>query len=213
MKGETVTDVQDAIIPAGMHQIKLPVKQGNLIFQGRLLGDEPPGVDNDTGDRLRWAQLVAYKGFGVNEDSPETFGREYYLLYAIGHSLAVHSADGCRGFLAPVRKFSLLNEDSEDLEPCPNCHPDFSPASSPDAEYKLEVTRYSHTQYLSAAELVDALCKCRSCSHRPHDGRPCSCGCRHYVKGELSQIGQRLMDKIRDDDEDIDAALPTEVRL
>ncbi len=215
-----MTDVQEkkAIVnapglqvPAGMQQVKLPVKQGNLVFCGIFLGQ----VDNDTGDRLRWAQLKAYKGFGTNKEIPETYGREYYLLYAVGHSLVVHARDGCRGMLLPVSKFTAdLNEDLAELEACPDCDPGFSQDSPPDAEFKLEVTRYSHTQHLPAAALVDALHKCKACGHRPHDRRPsCGCGCETYVKGDLSAIGQRLLDQLKLTDPDIAAAMPGEIRL
>jgi hypothetical protein len=188
-----------------MTRMKLPVKQGHLNFLGKFYGE----VDNDTGDRLRWAQLKAFRGFGINKENPETFGREYYLLYAVGHSLAVHASDGCKGLLAPVSKFPELNEDWEDLEACPECSPDFSQDSLPDDQFKLEVTRYSHTQHPDAVALADALRKCKSCGHRPHDGRPsCGCGCKHYVKGDLSQIGQRLLETIQRFDPDIAALLP-----
>jgi hypothetical protein len=206
-----MTDVQEkAVLPAEMQKIKLPVKQGSLVFQGRFLDTE----DNDTGDRTRWAQLKAYKGFGTNEDSPDTYGREYYLLYAVGHSLVVHSPDGCRGSMVQAGRFPELNEDWEDLEPCPDCECSYSPDSHPDLQFKLEVTRYSHTQYLSAEALTDALRKCRACGHRPHDLRPsCGCGCRHYVKGDLSQIGERLLGKIAGQDPEVAMALPAEIRL
>lgn len=195
-----------------MQRIALPVKQGILHFTGVYLGDD----DNDTGDRLRWAQLIAYKGTGTDEDNPETFGREYYLLYAVGHSLVVHSADdrGCRGVLAPVSRFAELNADHADLEACPDCGCGYRKDSPPDARFKLEVTRYSYTQHPSARALADSLRKCRDCGHRPHEVKACGCGCRFYIPGELSQIGQRLLDKIKDLDPAIAAALePAEICL
>jgi hypothetical protein len=212
-----MTDVQERqALPAGMQQLRLLVKQGSLHFTGVKLAEE----DNDTGDRLRWAQLILFKGFGTNAENPETYGREYYLLYAVGHSLVVHALDGCRGTAAMVSKFSdpdgsAFNEDFKDLEACPDCDPDFTLDSPPDARFKVEVTRYSHTQHPSATALADALRKCRNCGHRPHDQRPaCGCGCKHYVKGDLSQIGQRLLDKARDKDPAIAAVLPpAEIRL
>jgi len=192
-----------------MQRIVLPVKAGKLIIYAKRLADE----DNDTGDRSRWAQLVAYKGFGVNEENAETYNREYYLLYAIGHSLVVHAADGCKGRLAPVAMFGELNEDADDLEACPDCEPDFSEDTPPDVQLKIEVTRYSHTQYTSATALIDSLRKCQACSHRPHEGKTCGCKCPVYVKGELSQIGQRLLAKLRVLDEGIAEALPAEICL
>lgn len=204
--------MQERVIatPPGMTHFKLPVKQGKLLFYGNFYAEE----NNDTGDRLRWAALRAYGGFGIEPDS-ETYGKHYYLLYAVGHSLVVHDPQGCRGTLAPVSRFPDLNEDWEDLEACPECSPDFLlGASPPDAEFKLEVTRYSHTQYTSAMAFTDSLRKCRTCGHRPHDLRPeCGCGCQHYAKGDFSQIGERLLAKVRVLDEAVDSVMPAEIRL
>jgi hypothetical protein len=184
-----------------MKWIELPTARKPVAFSGRIISH----VHNDTGDRLRWADLALYKASGTDENDPKTFGREFYLLYTVGHSLAVHAADGCAlGKPSILASFAARNADAGFLEPCPECNPEWPAREG--VSYRVEETLYSSSVFLSAEALLDDLRRCASCSHRPHRTWTCACGCRKYLPGKLSQLGERLL-REAEDDPDVDRVL------
>lgn len=172
-----------------MKWVELPTARKNITLFGRIIAH----VHNDTGDRLRWADLSLYRARGEDETDPETFEKPYLLLYMVGHSLAVHAVDGCdRGVLLVPADFASKNADAPFLEPCPECNPGW-PAKA-GVTYRMEVTRYSHSKFLTATALFEDLRRCGECAHRPHRGWRCACQCKSYVPGGLSQLGRRLVE-------------------
>ena len=199
-------------VPAGMTRHELPATEEVLHFWGYLIDR----VDNDSGDRLRWAELRLYKILDSNEnhdaeltygewqlafpdedpDDYGMYGQELWLLYTIGHSLVVHELDTtCRhhGVRSTPAEFRRHNEDYEDLEPCTVCHPDMT-----DSSFELETTWYSWTRCQTPEKVLLSLRKeasCKHCTHKPHRDRGCWCKCPEYAEGPrpLSVPGERLL--------------------
>jgi hypothetical protein len=211
---------EDLVLPPGMEHIELPAEEETLEFWGMYLG----GVDTDSGNRPRWAELQLYRY--IDTVPGGTYGQEVWLLYTIGHTVVYHAtaaAGGSCGMGAEVGTdqflAGMLNaEDPEDLEPCDDCHPGDWHSAGPDARYNLELTRYRYTPCTSAAMVIQSLHreqKCRECRHRPHEGTACSCGCRECVvlPGELTSPGRRLIEAVRPLDPGIAKAAARKVRL
>lgn len=210
-------------IPKGWAYFKLPATKEKLEFWGTCIDS----VDNDSGDRLRWAELRLYKYIDSDEthnaELPGTdpfhdqYGKQAYLLYTIGHSLVVHEYEtDCdhKGIIAPVSQFPQNNEDHEDLEPCPVCRPVFTTVDDEDPEriLELETTWYSYTECPTPDHVLLALRKppsCKTCEHKKHPARDCkTCGCDTYVEGPrpLSSPGERLVKQVSAVDPGIAAA-------
>jgi hypothetical protein len=210
-RGKHVNDILH--VPLGMEKWELPIEDGNVLD---IVGRRIDGVDNDSGNRLRWAQLQLFKCLDRNPSHDSTlpekdanrgmYGREIYLLYTTGHSVVVHDSKGkCRtGTRLPASRFPKENEDFRDLEPCPECNPDLSglPLDGEEVDWEggslvfnLEVTWYSHTLCQDAGLVIDALRKCRHCSHRSHRAWTCACGCDEYMEGPLTSPGRKLVEQ------------------
>lgn len=211
-------------IPAGMTEHELRATEETLHFWGYLIDQ----VDNDSGNRVRWAQLCLYKLLDSNEDhqavlpftewlvafpdeDPDDyglFGQEMWLLYTIGHSLVVHERDtSCRhhGVRSTPAEFRRHNEDYEDLEACAACHPDMT-----GDVFELETTWYSWTRCQTPEKVLLSLRKeasCRHCTHKPHRDRGCWCRCPEYAEGSrpLSVPGERLLRQVSGLDPEIAA--------
>jgi hypothetical protein len=195
-------------IPDEMEEYELQATEAVLQFWGTELGR----VDNDSGDRPRWAELRLYNMIDTNPshdgslsreeleasgDDPDDsgmYGKELWLLYTIGHTLYVHDPEGdCNlGVVQKVRDFSHpgINEDYEDLEACPDCNPAFTSYQDmldrdPDEEFSIETTWYSYTRCQTPEKVRLALRKearCRNCLHKPHETWRCSCSCDRYAE-------------------------------
>jgi hypothetical protein len=213
---------------------ELPIEDGNTL---NILGRRIDGVDNDSGDRLRWAQLQLFKCIDRDPSHDDSlppgnpnrgmYGKEIYLLYTTGHSVVVHDPSGiCKteGVRLPASRFPEENEDFRDLEPCPKCHPDLSvlPLDGeeedwedlpPALEFNLEVSWYSHTLCRDAGLVIDALRKCRNCSHRSHRSWTCACNCDEYLEGPLTSPGRKLVEQCVPLDAGIAAAYRVKKRV
>lgn len=225
--------MSELMIPEGWTYYKLPATKEKLEFWGTFID----AVDNDSGERLRWAELRLYKYVDSNEthnaelpaDNPwrNRYATKVYLLYTIGHSLVVHeNGTLCshKGIKTPVRAFPQNNEDYRDLENCPSCTPGFpgwetASKTTPDAAFELETTWYSYTECPAAADVLLALRKppaCKHCEHKRHPDRDCKeCGCGDYAEGPrfLSSPGERLVKQVSAVDPEIAAASQARRRL
>jgi hypothetical protein len=198
----------DILIPHGMKHYELPTEEGTLDFTGRLIH----AVDNDRGDRPRWAELRLYKI--LSEDDGEI-----WLLYTIGHTMVYHreGSECNRGIAVAAADFPDRAEDPEGLEPCVRCSPpDWHGA--PDKVFDLEVTWYTYTPCATAEKVIEALRKppsCSHCQHKPHETYACWCRCEDYQEGPrpLSAPGKRLIEQVRLLDSDIAKASARRVRL
>jgi hypothetical protein len=195
---------------AGMRHFELPAGEETLDFTGRLLA----AVDNDRGDRPRWAELRLYKIL----DSTE--GKEIWLIYTIGHTLVYHCGNSpCnRGIPVPVEEFAARAEDPGNAEPCEVCKPADWQDASPGTLFELEVTWYSYTPCSSAEKVLDALRReprCKNCRHKPHETYRCWCDCRDYAEAPrpLSVPGARLVESVKAIDPDIARAAGRKVRF
>lgn len=193
-----VQDWKDYELPAGDETIE---------FTGKLLGS----VDNDGGDRPRWAELQLYKVLGSTG--------EMWLLYTIGHTLVYHAPGGCnRGIPVAAGDIPERAEDPESLEPCVICRPGNWEEADPGEVFDLEVTWYTYTPCATARKVMDALRRdprCQDCQHKHHPAYACSCGCEHYVqeRAALSMPGRRLIEAVKAADPEIARAAERRVRL
>lgn len=216
-KKETfVTEVALAI-PPGMKHYELPAGEQTLDFWGRLIY----AIDNDRGDRPRWAELRLYKILATDPDDEIMYGRQMWLLYTIGHTLVYHArgSECNKGIAVAAGDFRDRAEDWENLEPCEFCHPANWETVDDAQQFELEVTWYSYTPCRSPQEVLDALRReprCKNCNHKPHDGYRCrDCRCFDYAEGPrpLSVPGRRLIEHVRHLDEDIRRAVDKKVRF
>lgn len=202
---------EPAIVPAAADNVtELPAGDVTLILPGGEFIEE---VDNDRGDRPRWAQIQLWT-CRLDES-------KWYLIYTIGHSVIYHENESpCgKGIPVPVPEFPLLGtpgmttatEAAEDLEACERCRPgDWRDAGDGDT-FDVEYTWYRYQWCRDAAAVLDGLrreAKCRSCFHKPHRNRNCWCKCREYAEAPrvLSIPGRTLVEKARRLDRDLDAA-------
>lgn len=191
-------------IPEDMMHYQLPEAD----FWGKFLAE----ADTDNGRSPRWAQLQLFVIINTNPARKE-FGEQMWLLYTTGHSLVVHSLDGCGlGLMAKAHEFpDITAEDPEDLVACPECHPGDWTLNS-DGEYSLEVARHTSIPCQSAEKVIRSLCRdprCETCKHPAHANRNCGhCGCDAYVAEQptLSAPGRQLVEKARRLDPEIDRA-------
>jgi hypothetical protein len=137
-----------------MKHFELPIGEKTLDFSGRLLYT----VNNDRGDRPRWAELRLYKVLSEAEDDEP---RLIWLLYTIGHTLVYHTPRSrCRkGKLTAVRHFEEVAEDPDNLEPCGVCDPPDWEDAGDGTLFDLEVTWYSYTPCPTPGKVYDALCR------------------------------------------------------
>lgn len=213
-------------IPKGMKHYELPAGDQTLDFTGRLI----KSIDNDRGDRPRWAELRLYKIIDTNPDHDETcpdpewqgmYGRELWLLYTIGHTLVYHRAGAeCnKGIAVKAGDFPDRAEDPDAMEACDACQPADWESVAPDQEFELEVTWYSYTPCVTAEKVLEALRRdprCNQCNHKPHGGWRCKdCGCSDYTEGPrmMSVPGRRLIEHVRHLDADIARAVDRKVRF
>jgi hypothetical protein len=176
----------------------LPAGDDTLEFTGRLIAV----VDNDRGDRPRWAELRLYKVSGE---------RRLWLLYTIGHSLVYHQAgsDCKKGIRMAAGDFRERAEDWRDLEGCEHCSPPDWGRALPGTEFDLEVTWYTHVTCRTPDEVYCALLReprCKNCLCKPHDGQRCRrCRCAEYAEAPrvLSVPGRRLWENARRADPDL----------
>lgn len=200
----------DFTAPPPMRHHELPAGEETLEFQGRLIHS----VDNDRGDRPRWAELRLYKIW----DSAE--GKEIWLIYTIGHTLVYHEADGpCnRGITVPAGDFPDRAEDPDSLEPCEVCEPEDWRQADGSQLFDLEVTWYSYTPCPTAEKVLDALRReprCAGCRHKPHADYRCRCGCDDFAEAPraLSVPGARLIEQAKHLDPEIAKAAARKVRF
>jgi hypothetical protein len=198
----------DISIPPGMKHWELPTEEGTLDFTGRLIH----AVDNDRGDRPRWAELRLYK---ILSDE----GSEMWLLYTIGHTMVYHreNSECNRGIAVRAAEFWSRAEDPEGLEPCVRCAPPDWRLDQ-EAVFDLEVTWYTYTPCATAEKVIEALRKppsCARCGHKPHETYACWCRCEDYAEGlrPLSAPGKRLIEQVRLLDPEIAKASARRVRL
>ena len=177
--------------PSGMRHYELPAGEETLDFYGRLIC----AVDNDRGDRPRWAELRLYKVQPEDEGS-----KELWLLYTIGHTMVYHSYNGeCnKGVAVRAGDFPERAEDPEGLEACIVCTPAEWSEAEEDQLFELEVTWYSYTPCPTADKVLDALrrdARCKNYMHKPHETYQCWCKCQEYIEGPrlLSVPGRRLI--------------------
>ena len=202
--------MNDFIPPAGMRHYELPAGEETLDFWGKLLAT----VDNDRGDRPRWAELRLYKILDTAE------AQEIWLIYTIGHTLVYHQENSScnRGIPLPAADFRTRAEDPENMESCEACQPLSWQDASPDASFELEVTWYSYTPCRSADKVLDALRReprCKNCRHKPHEGYRCQCECRDYAEAPrpLSVPGARLIEQVKSADPEIARAAARRVKF
>jgi hypothetical protein len=195
----------------GWKDYELPAGDETIEFRGKLLGT----VDNDGGDRPRWAELRLYKILSGDEDE----WAEQWLLYTVGHTLVYHAPGGCnRGIPVAAGDIPGRAEDPDSLEPCVSCRPGGWEGADPDEVFDLEVTWYTYTPCATAQKVLDALRRdprCQDCGHKHHPAYACSCGCEHYVqeRAVLSMPGRRLIEVVKAVDGDIARAAARRVRL
>ena len=215
--------------------IVLPVEEGTIELQyGKFIDS----VDNDRGERPRWAEIRLYKYVdadpGHDESLPEDdedyamFGKQRYLIYTIGHTVIYHEHGSECNKGVPVRAgdFPLLGTDRapvrsehpEDLDPCEVCEPGDWRAASEDTLFELEVTWYKFFKCKTGDDVLMALRKdpkCRHCWHKPHESRTCWCRCDMYEEGPrpLSVPGRRLVEQVRRKDPEIARAAAKKMRL
>lgn len=199
-----MTDVTLPPIPEDMTYHQLP----EAGFWGKFLAE----ADTDNGRNPRWAQLQLFAIIDTNPAHKE-FGERIWLLYTTGHSLVVHSLDGCGlGLMARAHEFPLITvEAPDDLVACAECHPQDWTAN-PEGQYSLEVARYTSIPCQSAEKVIRSLCRdprCETCKHFPHANRDCPrCGCGDFTPEmpTLSGPGRQLVDIARKLDPEIDRA-------
>jgi hypothetical protein len=205
--------LNETTMPEDMRDYELPAGEETLIFHGRFLD----GVDTDSDDRFRWAELRLYKIVTATGD-------QAWLLYTIGHSLVYHAANGCsKGVKVRVGDFGSFRTEDEmdDLEPCAECNPrDWRVADEADV-YRLEITWYSYTVCPTADKVLESLYRERRCANcrqrcKPHDGEACwKCGCGEYSPAPrtLSVPGRRLIEQVKAKDPEIAKAVMKVRRL
>lgn len=199
-----------------MKHYELPAGEQTLDFWGRLIY----AIDNDRGDRPRWAELRLYKILATDPDD-DMHGKQMWLLYTIGHTLVYHarSSECNKGIAVAAGDFKDRAEDWENLEPCEFCKPANWEQVDDNQQFELEVTWYSYTPCRSPQEVLDSLRReprCKNCNHKPHDGYRCrDCRCFDYAEGPrpLSVPGRRLIEHVRHLDEDIRMAVDKKVRF
>lgn len=204
--------MNDFAIPAGMKHHELPAGEETLDFYGRLICS----VDNDRGDRPRWAELRLYK---VMFEEGENGGTEGWLVYTVGHTLVYHAYNSeCnKGIAVRACDFPERAEDADALEGCIECRPgDWT--ADPQKLYELEVTWYSYTPCPTADKVLDALrrdARCKHCAHKPHETYQCWCRCERYEEAPryLSVPGRRLIEQARHLDKDIARAAARKVKF
>lgn len=198
--------------------LELPAGECDLILENPLLVTE---VDNDRGDRPRWAQIQLW-----SYDTPA--GRQY-LIYTIGHSVIyhVHGPRGCgNGIPVTAAEFPTLGtpaapipaEPAADLDPCEDCQPPPWQDAPPSTLFNVEYTWYRHRKCADGDEVIDGLRrdpKCRNCWHRHKTGRPCWCRCDQYEESPrtLSIPGRQLVEQARRADPEIARAARRKLRL
>lgn len=213
----SVSANESLALPAWAAYRKLPVKDGGITvleFHGELAGE----VDNDSGDRLRWAHLQLWRVIdtdtGHDNSLPEgnpwrgRYGQPVWLLYTIGHSLVVHDGGNeCnRGIRVKAADFPRHNADHQDLVPCPECEP--SPwEGNPEGMYMVETTWYTDIMCPDWDAVLTALSKCANCGDRAHPSRACRCGCRSFTRGGLTSPGQRLVEQVTATDPQVAALM------
>ena len=191
---------------------ELPTNDVPIVFDGYFISD----LDNNDGDRLRWAVLSLYRWY--QKDT----GNLGYILYTTGHSVVYHELGGRCGYGEPhsVSEFPALHaagriENPADLEPCETCRPidpdDWS-LVPPDQEFEVEITWYKWSACRDVEELLLAgrrEARCRNCLCRPHRDQCRVCNCANYVEGPrpLSGPMQRLLGKAKYRDADISYAM------
>lgn len=203
-------------IPAGMKHYELPAGEETLDFYGRLLY----ALDNDRGDRPRWAELRLYKILRTSDEEEDATPGEMWLLYTIGHTLVYHSYNSeCnKGIAVTAREIPERAEDADNLEPCVICNPSDWTEADPDDLYELEVTWYTYTPCVTAEKVLDALRReprCKNCTHKPHETYICWCKCKEYAEGPrtLSVPGRRLIEQVKHLDRDIAQAAARRIRF
>lgn len=196
-------------IPAGMRHFELPAGEETLDFHGRLLGS----VDNDRGDRPRWAELRLYKILSSG-------GEEMWLLYTVGHTMIYHAAGAeCnKGIAVRAGDFPQRAEDPDGLEPCTTCAPPDWQDADGEELFELEVTWYTYTPCPTADKVLDALRReprCKHCAHKPHEGYRCGCACESYEEAPrtLSVPGRRLVEHVKHRDPEIAKAAARRVKF
>jgi hypothetical protein len=202
-------------LPADMKHHELAAGEETLDFYGKLLY----AVDNDRGDRPRWAELRLYKIFNTDPGS-EHHGKEMWLLYTVGHTMVYHCLDSeCnKGIAVSAADFPERAEDSEGLEPCVVCNPADWADAPPGELFELEVTWYTYTPCATPEKVLDALRReprCKNCPHKPHETYGCWCGCKDYAEGprSLSVPGRRLIEQVKHLDPEIARAAARRVRF
>jgi hypothetical protein len=203
---------------AGWQSYELPVdavSKETIEFYGKLLGT----VDNDGGDRPRWAELRLYKAF--SEESRQ----DIWLLYTIGHTLVYHRSgrrsSRCQGKGETVNALQIpaYAEDEDNLDPCVFCNPPDWEDAADDDLFDLELTWYTPTPCSTAERVYNALrreARCANCTHKSHEDRQCwTCECTDYAEGPrtLSIPGRKLWDQARAADPEIAKAAVRKVRL
>lgn len=209
----------------GMKAYELPTNTGTLKFYGRLIDL----VDNDRGDRPRWAELRLYKTLDSNpahDDSlpPDNeyrgmYGQEMWLLYTIGHTLVYHRDDGCgKGVQMTPVDIPNQAEDHTQLVRCRDCRPrDWRNAAENDL-FDVEITWYSYVPCPTPQKVIRSLhrdVRCKNCRHKPHETWTCKCRCRKFEEtpAQLSMPGSKLVGKVKLRDPEIAAAAVEEIRL
>lgn len=212
------------VIPPEMKYLELEAEEGILELYGKLI----TSVDNDRGDRPRWAEIFLYSYVDTNPEHDETlpeddenygtYGKKLYLVYTMGHSVVYHRHDSpCnKGFPLPAGEFldlreedcAIRAEDPDDLEPCERCRPPRWNKTDPETILDLEVTWYRFYKCRDGDDVLDALRKdprCKNCTHKAHEYKWCWCSCDDYVEGPrpLSIPGRRLVEKARHLDPEI----------
>lgn len=198
-------------IPPGFKHFELPAGENTLDFWGRLIY----AIDNDRGDRPRWAELRLYKILSSEDNE------EMWLLYTIGHTMVYHrlNSECNKGIAVAAGDFRERAEDAEGLEPCEYCRPADWETADPGQKFELEITWYSYTPCRTPQEVLDGLRReprCKHCNHKPHAGYRCrECRCSNYEEGPrpLSVPGRRLIEHVKHLDPDIRAVVDKRVRF